>query len=212
MGGTGISSAGASVLTSQDLAALAVPLNGLLSDQEVVVSGLFCGNGLQGRGCNPESRMGVHTSRYGLNEGLHEQASVSFSGSNVGALELSLTLRIQDTEGKDSTLSGSVRAIEVRVKTEAREGRNLRVVEVKTGDFEVRPGDRLRKVHARIVWDVSNADEPVLLPESSVSFARKSVATSTLPWNFAAPSAVGPTDPAIIADEIGYSMSIEKAR
>jgi hypothetical protein len=202
----------ASVLGAQDLSALHVPLQGLVPDQEVNVSGLYCGNGLQGRGCTPERRMLVHTSRFSLNEGLHEQAMVSFSGSNAGNLEFSLSLRIQDASGKDSTLTGTVRVNEVRVRQESREGRTLRVVEMKAPDIEIRQGERLRKVQIRIVMDAANGEEPSVLPESSISFVRKSVATSPLTWNFAAPAPVSSSDPALIADEITYSMSIEKSR
>lgn len=206
------SSGQASLLGAQDLTALQAPLQGLLPDQVVTVSGLFCGNGLQGRGCSPERRMMVHSSRFSLNEGLHEQVMVAFSGSNPGNLELSLSLRLQDAAGKDSTLSGTVRVSEVRVRQESREGRQLRVLEMKAPDIEIRSGERLRKVQIRIVMDGASGEELSILPESSISFVRKSVATSPLPWNFASPALVGQGDPALIADEIPYSMSVEKSR
>lgn len=202
----------AGLLGSQDLAALQAPLQGLVPDQEVTVAGLYCGNGLQGRGCSPERRMLVHTSRFSLNEGLHEQAMVSFSGSNAGNLELSLSLRIQDASGKDSTLTGTVRVNEVRVRQESREGRTVRVIEMKAPDVEIRTGERLRKVQIRIVMDGASGEDLSVLPESSITFVRKSVATSPLTWNFAAPAPVASGDPALIADEISYSMSIEKSR
>jgi hypothetical protein len=156
--------------------------------------------------------MMVHSSRFSLNEGLHEQAMVAFSGSNPGNLELSLSLRLQDAAGKDSTLSGTVRVSEVRVRQESREGRQLRVLEMKAPDIEIRSGERLRKVQIRIVMDGASGEELSILPESSISFVRKSVATSPLPWNFASPALVGQGDPALIADEIPYSMSVEKSR
>jgi hypothetical protein len=210
-GGTS-SSTTVSVLSAQDLSALSTPLFGLLPDQEVTVSGLFCASGLQGRGCSHEGRMTVHTSRFTLGEGLHEQATVSFSGSGVSDLELAVSLKIQDVSGKDSTLSASVRVSEVRVRNETREGKSVRVLELKTPDIEIRPGDHLRKVVARIVLDSSSPGEVLFSPESSLSFSRKAVATSPLVWNFQAPHPVSPTDPALIADEINYSMSIEKSR
>jgi hypothetical protein len=217
-GGAGVSGFGFSpsgqtgLLGAQDFAALQSPLQGLLPDQTVTVSGLFCGNGLHGRGCNAERRMMVHTSRFSLNEGLHEQALVSFSGSNAGNLEFSVSLRIQDASGKDSTLSGTVRVSEVRVRQETREGRQIRVLEMKAPDIEIRQGDRLRKVMIRVVLDGAPGEDLTVLPESSISFVRKSVTTSPLTWNFAAPAPVASGDPALIADEIPYSMSIEKSR
>ncbi len=137
---------------------------------------------------------------------------VAFSGSNAGNLELSLSLRLQDASGKDSTLTGTVRVSEVRVRQESREGRQVRVLEMKAPDIEIRPGERLRKVQIHIVMDGAPGEDLSILPESSISFARKSVVTSPLTWNFAAPVVVGPADPALIADEIAYSMSIEKSR
>jgi hypothetical protein len=192
--------------------ALQAPLQGLVPDQTVNVSGLFCGNGLNGRGCSPERRMMIHTSRFSLNEGLHEQALVSFSGSNAGNLEFSVSLRIQDASGKDSTLTGTVRVSEVRVRQESREGRQVRVLDMKAPDIEIRQGDRLRKVQIRIVLDGAPGEDLSVLPESSISFVRKSVTSSPLTWNFAAPAPVASSDPALIADEIPYSMSIEKSR
>jgi hypothetical protein len=156
--------------------------------------------------------MMVHSSRFSLNEGLHEQAMVAFSGSNSGNLELSLSLRLQDASGHDSTLTGSVRVSEVRVRQESREGRQVRVLEMKSPDIEIRPGERLRRVQIRIVMDGAPGEELSVLPESSISFVRKAVATSPLTWNFAAPAPVSAGDPALIADEIAYSMSVEKSR
>lgn len=211
--GVGSSPSGQSgLLGTQDFVALQAPLQGLVPDQTVNVSGLFCGNGLNGRGCSPERRMMIHTSRFSLNEGLHEQALVSFSGSNAGNLEFSVSLRIQDASGKDSTLTGTVRVSEVRVRQESREGRQVRVLDMKAPDIEIRQGDRLRKVQIRIVLDGAPGEDLSVLPESSISFVRKSVTSSPLTWNFAAPAPVASSDPALIADEIPYSMSIEKSR
>ncbi len=203
----------ASQLNSGDMVLLNSSMKGSLPDQTVTVSGLYCGGGSQmGSGCSHENHFSIHTSRYSSNEGLASDASFSITGSSAGNLMLHMGIKLQDSNSAYQTLSLTSALSDVSVRTEVRSGHAIRIFDIKVPTLVVRGNEQLQKVQIVIAFDVANPDAPVLLSESSVSFSRKSVKLVPLAWNFAAPSPVASNEPVMIADEIPYSMSIEKSQ
>jgi hypothetical protein len=165
-----------------------------------------------GSGCSHENHFSIHTSRYSSNEGLASDVSFSITGSSAGNLMLHMGIKLQDANSAYQTLSLTSALSDVGVRTEVRSGHAIRIFDIKVPILVVRGSEQLQKVQIVIAFDVANPDAPVLLSESSVSFSRKSVKLVPLAWNFAAPSPVASNEPVMIADEIPYSMSIEKSQ
>jgi hypothetical protein len=101
---------------------------------------------------------------------------------------------------------GSV--ITVNARNEYRSAQLFRVFEFRLSNISVRAGEILRQVHVTLSFEAGSAANPVLGTDSMISFVRTQVSMVSSPWNFNSPSAS--TDPVVIADQVNYSMPIER--
>ncbi|MBU6154958.1 MAG: hypothetical protein KGP28_11700 [Bdellovibrionales bacterium] len=152
----------------------------------------------------------IHTSRWTPNEGLAPEVKFSIVGSNVNALTFQVGVNLQGTDGTYSLKSGVGSAVTVSARNEYRSAQLFRVFEFRLSNISVRAGagEILRQVHVTLSFEAGSAANPVVGADSMISFVRTQVSMVPTPWNFNSPAAS--TDTPVIADQVNYSMPIER--
>jgi hypothetical protein len=150
----------------------------------------------------------VHTSRWTPNEGLAPEVKFAIVGSNVNSLTFQVGVNLQSANGTYALHTGVGSVITVNARNEYRSAQLFRVFEFRLSNISVRAGEILRQVHVTLSFEAGSAANPVLGTDSMISFVRTQVSMVSSPWNFNSPSAS--TDPVVIADQVNYSMPIER--
>ncbi len=205
----------AAFLSQADINLLISPMKASFSHQALDIAGLKCEVGqAEGtvRECSRTNHFPIHTSRFSTTEGLASDASLvikASSGSNQ--LQVNFSLTVQDLQQNLHVLSASVSPREVLVHNESRNGKNYRVFELKLPNLSLRATDHLSQVSATLYYEIS-ASGAVISSDSKVNFSRTSFLTMAGVWDFTQPNqAPAPREDVIHADQVIYSMNLEKS-
>jgi|GEM_PF-6943286 len=150
----------------------------------------------------------VHTSRWTPNEGLKSELTFSINGSNVSSLIFQVGVNLQGVDGNYTLHVGSGGVITATARNEYRSGQLFRVFDFQISNITIRPGEVLRQIHVTLAFDAASSGNPVVAADSTITFVRTAVPMVQTPWSFNAPAAN--TDPIVTADQVNYSMSIER--
>lgn len=210
-------------LDANDIAALIAPMKASFDDQMYETNGLLCVVG--GHNCERKNHVPVHSLRWGQTEGLKKDVKFTIKSAGATSLEFNFEFKIQNMGLVEENISVSARPIETLV---SRDAKNNRVIEFRFPDLTVR-GEVISHVQATMVYEVT-ANGLVLSNESVLSFSRAKVDTLVTKWEplageptIGTPIAVEQTELArrvpaaqtgvfLIADELDFSMSIEKSQ
>ena len=129
-------------------------------------------------------------------------------GSNVNALTFQVGVNLQSANGTYALHSGVGSAVTVNARNEYRSAQLFRVFEFRLSNISVRAGEILRQVHVTLSFEAGSASNPAVGADSMISFVRTQVSMIPTPWNFNSPAAS--TDTPVIADQVNYSMPIER--
>jgi hypothetical protein len=154
------------------------------------------------------SQSTVQTSRWTPNEGLSPEVKFSIVGSSVNALTFQVGVNLQNANSTYALHTGVGSAVTVSARNEYRSAQLFRVFEFRLSNISVRAGEILRQVHVTLSFEAGSAANPVVGADSVISFVRTQVSMVSSPWNFNAPAAN--SDPVVTADQVSYSMPIER--
>ena len=198
-------------LDASDIAALISPLKASFSDQMNVANGLLCESSVEGRGhnCDRRNHVSVHSLRWGMSEGLKKDVSFSIKSSSGTSLEFALDFKIQNTTLSEENFALTARPTEVLVHSESKDSKVYRVIEFKFADLSVR-GELLRQVQATMTFEVT-PNGLVLGAESQLSFTRSKAQVSVAKWDPTVTDTSSQGGFFLIADELAFSMNIEKS-
>ncbi len=150
----------------------------------------------------------VHTSRWTPSEGLSPDLKFAIVGSNVNALTFQVGVNLQNASQTYALHTGVGSAVTASARNEFRNGQMFRVFEFRLSNISVRAGEVLRQIYVVLSFEAGSSANPVLGADSMISFVRTQVQMVSTPWNFNAPAAN--TDPVVTADQVNYSMPIER--
>jgi len=191
-------------LDSNDIAALIAPVKASFDDETTSANGLLCVD-VSGRpDCARKNHVGIHSLRWSMNEGLKREAQFVIKSTGGTSLEFDLNFKIQNTAMAEENVSLTARPTEVLVHNELKDSKNYRVIEFKFADLNVR-GETIKQVQVEMVYEITE-NGLVLNSVSNFSFSRNAVKVAVSKWEQDAQ-----TNVFLIADELSFSMSIEKS-
>lgn len=203
------SSAVTASLASSDIALLSQSMKGLLLDKSETVSGKQCSTAAP-TNCTPVNSASVYPLRWDQTDGLVSAAGFSVKASSATSVQFNLSLSIQDNNLNTQSYSASTTASQISAHTEVRNGKSYRYLSFSIPDMTLSSSKgTLTSVQATLVYDLSTSS---LTSDSSMGFSRKQVNTITLDWD-SSPNRnpAGTSDTFINADQINYTMDIEKS-
>ncbi len=199
--GTSFTSNGA--LDNSDIAALIIPMKANFVDEMSSASGLLCQIG--GSNCSHVNHAPVHTLRWGMAEGIKKEVTFMIKSLGGSSLEFNFDIKVQNSSSVIESISLSAHPTEVNVHQEIANNKIYRVFDFKFSDLTV-SGNIIKNVQATMMYEVTTSGL-VLSPESTLSFNRSHVQTLVTAWDPTVPSQSGVF---LIADELSFSMNIEK--
>jgi hypothetical protein len=199
-----------SALTQDDLNTLTAPVQAAFQDQQNHVSGYACAD-TSHSSCTYQSDVAVHSLRWGREEGLEQNVNFAVkAGSGATPVQFDVSFKIQDRLLNDQTVALTAQPSQVLVHSESRDSKTYRVYEFKMPDTTVRSDDQLTDMQATLVYEVTPTGM-VMSPDSKFTFSRDQVTTNAANWDPSTQQAPIQNELYFVADELPYSMSLQKS-
>ena len=198
-------------LSSQDILWLSAPLQAAFSVQTPSVTGMLCNQSGAGSACS-RSTATLSTSRWDISNGLETAATFAISGAGT-SVTLNVGFSIQDVNLTAKSFSLSLHPSHVQVSNQVKSGVNYREYQLHFEDVTLSNGEAITQLQATLVYQVHGQTAVLSTPDSGFSFGRKNVTTVVTAWDPTSPTRAPAQDstPYVIADEVQFSMSLQKS-